>query len=162
MNRIEPAPDDFAADRFAIISTQWNPAVVHALVQGAEQVLLQRGASDQQIDHYVVPGAFEIPLLAQTLARRGQHAAIIALGAVIKGDTAHFEYVAGECARGIAEVARDSQIPVGFGVLATYTLAQALERAGPNAENKGIEAATAVLDLLNLLRAPAAAESARP
>lgn len=153
MIRIKPQEDALEQDRFAIISTQWNPTVVQPLVDGAVQVLLRRGVAEQNIEQYVVPGAFEIPVLAEALARRGGHAGLIALGAVIKGETAHFEYVAGECARGIAEVARVHQIPVGFGVLATYTLEQALDRAGPNAENKGIEAASAVLDLLNLMRA---------
>lgn len=153
MNKVNPADDALEQDRFAIISTQWNPTVVNALVDGAEQVLLRRGVRPQNIEHYVVPGAFEIPVLAEALARRGAYAGLIALGAVIKGETAHFEYVAGECARGIAEIARVHQIPVGFGVLATYTLQQALDRAGPNAENKGVEAASAVLDLLQVMRA---------
>lgn len=153
MNPLSPRADDFAADRFAIISTQWNPVIVDSLVEAAERTLCLRGVAAEHIDQVTVPGAFEIPLMAQTLARTGRYAGVVALGAVIKGDTAHFEYVAGECAQGIAEVALREGLPVGFGVLATYDLQQALDRAGPNDENKGVEAASAVLDLLNMLRA---------
>ena len=152
MNKIEPQADNFSKDRFAIISTQWNPVIVDSLVDAAQRTLVERGASESHIDHYVVPGAFEIPLMAGRLAEADRYAAVIALGAVIKGDTAHFEYVAGECSRGIADVALNYGIPVGFGVLATYDLQQALDRAGPNEENKGVEAAAAVLDTLNIMR----------
>lgn len=152
MNRVNPSSTDFSASRFAVISTQWNPAVVDALVEGARQTLVKAGVSEDRIDHYVVPGAWEIPLLCETLAMRGEHDGLITLGAVIKGDTAHFEYVAGECSRQLSNLAREHQIPVGFGVLATYNLEQALERAGPNDENKGIEAAQAVLDMVALLQ----------
>ncbi|MGJ8671186.1 MAG: 6,7-dimethyl-8-ribityllumazine synthase [Oceanococcus sp.] len=152
MNNIQAQADNFSKDRFAIISTQWNPVIVESLVEAAQRTLLERGVSDQHIDHYVVPGAFEIPLMAGRLAESDRYAGVITLGAVIKGDTAHFEYVAGECARGIADVALNYGVPVGFGVLATYDLQQALDRAGPNEENKGVEAAAAVLDTLNILR----------
>lgn len=153
MNRIQAVADQFADDRFAIISTQWNPTIVDSLVEAAERTLLKRGVPADNIDLVVVPGAFEIPLMAAQLAQSERYRGIITLGAVIKGDTAHFEYVAGECARGIADVALEFGVPVGFGVLATYTLEHALERAGPNDENKGVEAAAAVLDSLNILRA---------
>ncbi len=153
MKRIEPTADAFGEDRFAIISTQWNPTVVDSLVEGAERTLLARGVAADNIEQFIAPGAFEIPVVAARLATTGRYAGIIALGAVIKGDTAHFEYVAGECARGIGDVALEFGLPVGFGVLATYNLEQALERAGPNDENKGVEAASAVLDTVNLLRA---------
>ncbi len=153
MKRIEPTADAFGEDCFAIISTQWNPTVVDSLVEGAERTLLARGVAADNIEQFIAPGAFEIPVVAARLATTGRYAGIIALGAVIKGDTAHFEYVAGECARGIGDVALEFGLPVGFGVLATYNLEQALERAGPNDENKGVEAASAVLDTVNLLRA---------
>ncbi len=153
MKRIEPTADAFGEDCFAIISTQWNPTVVDSLVDGAERTLLARGVAADNIEQFIAPGAFEIPVVAARLATTGRYAGIIALGAVIKGDTAHFEYVAGECARGIGDVALEFGLPVGFGVLATYNLEQALERAGPNDENKGVEAASAVLDTVNLLRA---------
>lgn len=155
MNKIAAQADSFSMDRFAIVSTQWNPVIVDSLVDAAERTLTQRGVPVENIDQYVVPGAFEIPLMAGRLAESERYAGIIALGAVIKGDTAHFEYVAGECARGIADVALNYGLPVGFGVLATYDLQQALDRAGPNEENKGVEAAAAVLDTLNILRAVA-------
>lgn len=153
MNKISARADHFSNDRFAIVSTQWNPVIVDSLVDAAERTLTLRGVAAENIDQYVVPGAFEIPLMAGRLAESERYAGIIALGAVIKGDTAHFEYVAGECARGIADVALNYGLPVGFGVLATYDLQQALDRAGPNEENKGVEAAAAVLDTLNILRA---------
>lgn len=152
MNKIAARADSFSLDRFAIVSTQWNPVIVESLVEAAERTLSERGVPAQNIDQYVVPGAFEIPLMAGRLAESERYAGIITLGAVIKGDTAHFEYVAGECARGIADVALNYGLPVGFGVLATYDLQQALDRAGPNEENKGVEAAAAVLDTLNILR----------
>lgn len=152
MNRIEPTVPRWPDTRFAVISTQWNPAVVDALVEGARRTLLDAGVPDGNIDHAVVPGAWEIPLMAEYLAAQGRYAGIITLGAVIKGETAHFEYVAGECARELAALSRAHRIPVGFGVLATYTLEQALDRAGPNDENKGIEAANAVLDMVRLMR----------
>ena len=153
MNLIEAGPDQFSEDRFAIISTQWNPTVVGSLVDAAERSLRERGVAETNIDQLVAPGAFEIPLVAARVAGTGRYAGIIALGAVIKGDTAHFDYVAGECSRGIADVALEYGVPVGFGVLATFNLEDALDRAGPNDENKGIEAANAVLDTLKLLRA---------
>ncbi len=153
MNRIDPVADDYADDRFAIISTQWNPTVVDSLVEAAERTLLARGVAPKNIDLVVVPGAFEIPLMAAQLAQSERYRGIVTLGAVIKGDTAHFEYVAGECARGIADVALEFGMPIGFGVLATYNLEDALKRAGPNDENKGVEAAAAMLDSLNILRA---------
>ncbi len=153
MNKIAARADSFSSDRFAIVSTQWNPVIVDSLVDAAQRTLTERGVPADNIDQYVVPGAFEIPLMAGRLAESERYSGIIALGAVIKGDTAHFEYVAGECARGIADVALNYGLPVGFGVLATYDLQQALDRAGPNEENKGVEAAAAVLDTLNILRA---------
>ena len=153
MNKIAARADSFSLDRFAIVSTQWNPVIVDSLVEAAERTLSERGVPAENIDQYVVPGAFEIPLMAGRLAESERYAGIITLGAVIKGDTAHFEYVAGECARGIADVTLNYGLPVGFGVLATYDLQQALDRAGPNEENKGVEAAAAVLDTLNILRA---------
>ena len=153
MKRIQPQPDDFSRDLIAIVSTQWNPTIVDSLVEAAERTLLSRGVPGDNIDHIVVPGAFEIPLMARQLALMNRYAGIIALGAVIKGDTAHFEYVAGECARGISQVALEHGVPVGFGVLATYNLEQALDRAGPNQENKGVEAAAAVLDTISMVRA---------
>lgn len=137
--------------QLAIVSTQWNPTIVDALVDAAYATCRDRGVDEENIDHFVVPGAFEIPTLLTHLLEGDDYDGVIALGAVIKGDTAHFEYVAGECARGLAAASRESGVPVGFGVLATYTLEQALERAGPNAENKGHEAANAVLDMVELI-----------
>lgn len=136
--------------QIAIVSTQWNPTIVDSLVEAAMRSCRERGVRSEGLDHFVVPGAFEIPTLLTHLLE-DDYDGIICLGAVIKGDTAHFEYVAGECARGIAAASRESGTPIGFGVLATYTLEQALERAGPNEENKGHEAANAVLDMIELI-----------
>ncbi len=137
--------------QIALLSTSWNPGIVGSLTRAARARLLARGVAAENIREFTVPGAFEIPLLAERLARAGETDAIVTLGCVIKGDTAHFEYVAGECARGIAEVSRQHGIPVGFGVLATYDEAQALSRSADDEHNKGIEAADAVLDMLILL-----------
>lgn len=137
--------------RVAIISTQWNPGVVQPMLNAARARLAERGVESENIRHFEVPGAFEIPLLAEQLAARGLCDGIVTLGCVIKGETAHFEYVAGECARGIAETARVHGVPVGFGVLATYDLAQAQARSSDDEHNKGIEAADAVVDMLILL-----------
>lgn len=144
-------PDEFHAEtQLAIVSTQWNPSIVESLVEAAITTCRGRGVPNDNIDQFVVPGAFEIPTLLTHLVEEG-YDGIVTLGAVIKGDTAHFEYVAGEAARGIAEISRRTGIPIGFGVLATYNLEQALERAGPNAENKGVESANAVLDMIEII-----------
>jgi 6,7-dimethyl-8-ribityllumazine synthase len=122
-------------------------------VEGALAGLAKQGVADDDVDLAWVPGAFEIPLVARRLAATGRYDAIICLGAVIRGDTAHFELVANESARGIAEVSRDTGVPVVFEVLATETLAQAEERAGGVHGNKGWDAAAAALEMASLLEA---------
>jgi 6,7-dimethyl-8-ribityllumazine synthase len=138
--------------RFAIIAARFNDTIVAELVRGALDALRRHGAVDKQIEVVRVPGAFELPVVARRLAGSRRYDAIIALGAVIRGDTPHFDYVAGQCASGLARVALDSGIPVALGVLTTETSAQAQERAGGKAGNKGADAALTAIEMANLLR----------
>ena len=138
--------------RFAVLAARFNEFVVDQLVKGAVDTLRRHGASDKQIEIVRVPGAFDMPVVARKLALSKRYDAIVALGAVIKGATAHFDYVAGECAGGLARVANDTGVPVAFGVLTTDTIEQAIERAGTKAGNKGADAAVTALELANLLR----------
>lgn len=138
--------------RFAIVAARFNEFIVDALVRGAVDALRRHGANDKQIELVRAPGAFDLPLVARKLALSKKYDAIIALGAVIKGATAHFDYVAGECAGGLARVAQDTGVPVAFGVLTTDTIEQAIERSGTKAGNKGADAAVAAVELANLLR----------
>ncbi len=142
---------DGAGRRFAIVAARFNDAITGRLVEGAIAGLRKHGVTDEKIDVAWVPGAFEIALAAHRLASSGAYDAIICLGAVIRGETAHFELVAGEAARGIAEVSRDTGIPIIFEVLATEDLAQAEARAGGAHGNKGWEAAEAALEMADLL-----------
>jgi 6,7-dimethyl-8-ribityllumazine synthase len=142
---------DGAGRRFAIVAARFNDAVTGRLVEGAIAGLRKHGVTDEKIDVAWVPGAFEIALAAHRLASSGAYDAVICLGAVIRGETAHFELVAGEAARGIAEVSRETGIPIIFEVLATEDLAQAEARAGGAHGNKGWEAAEAALEMADLL-----------
>lgn len=139
--------------RFAIIGARFNELVVDRLVEGARDGLVRHGARADHITVVRVPGAWEISLVAQRLAKSGRFDAVIACGAVIRGSTAHFDYVAGEAARGVAAAASDSGVPVLFGVLTTDTIEQALERAGTKAGNKGFEAALGAVEMVSLSRA---------
>ncbi len=138
--------------RFAIIATRFNDFIVESLIKGAVHCLRQHGATDASIEIIRVPGAFELPVVARKLAESHRHDGIIALGAVIRGGTPHFDFVAGECISGISAVARDTGVPIGFGILTTDTIEQAIERAGTKAGNKGAEATLAVIQTVNLLR----------
>ncbi|HZF15825.1 MAG TPA: 6,7-dimethyl-8-ribityllumazine synthase [Steroidobacteraceae bacterium] len=138
--------------KFAIVASRFNDFVVDRLVKGAIDALRRHGAGDAQIDLVRVPGAFEMPPVVRKLAASRRYDAIVALGAVVRGDTPHFEYVAGECASGVARVASDTGVPVGFGVLTVDTVEQAIDRAGGKSGNKGADAALAALELANLLR----------
>src|ERR1051326_620809 len=140
-----------ASARIAIVATRWNVAIVDALVAGAKRALAD--ARVKAVSEHRAPGAFELPLAAEMLARAGRHDGVIALGAVIRGDTPHFEYVAGACARGLQEVSLRHALPVGFGVLTVNTVKQAVERAGKGRDNKGYECAVAVLEMIALGRA---------
>jgi len=135
----------------AIVAGEFNHFIVQQLVDGALDALQKNRVSEPNITVAWVPGAFELPLAADALAATGCHDAVIALGAVIRGGTPHFDYVAGECARGIAEVGRKHGLPVIFGVLTTDNVDQALERAGSGAGNKGFDTAVAALQMIALL-----------
>lgn len=138
--------------RFGIVASRFNQRIVEPLLNGALEALAQHGIASTAIQVVRVPGAFEIPLVAQRLAASGQFDAVITLGAVVRGDTPHFEYVAGECARGIARVGLDSGLPVIFGVLTVDDFDQAMARAGGREGNKGYDAALAALEMVALLR----------
>ena len=136
--------------RFAIVASRFNEAIVSNLVSGAAGMLRKLGADPDEIAVFHVPGAFEIPPVALQLARSSSYHAVICVGAVIRGATPHFDYVAGESARGIAQAARESPVPVIYGVLTTDTIEQAVERSGTKAGNKGVEAAAAAVEMANL------------
>ncbi len=149
-----PSPDGLrAADfRLAIVAARYNEPIVDGLLAGARAAWQARGGADAGLPVHYVPGAFELPLAALALTRRGQIDGVIALGCVIRGDTAHFEYVAGQCASGLQRVMLDTGIPVAFGVLTVDTLAQAQLRAAPGPGNKGGEALETALAMASLLR----------
>jgi len=149
MNIIE---GDFATPegRFAIVVGRFNSFVVEPLVAGAVDALKRHGVKGEAIDVVRVPGAWEIPQVARRVAQSGEHVAVIALGAVIRGATPHFDYVAGEAAKGLSQVAAETGVPVAFGVLTTDSIEQAIERAGTKAGNKGADAAMSALEMVNL------------
>lgn len=141
------------AGRVAVVVSRYNELVSQRLLAGARTCLSERGVEESAVDVVWVPGAFELPLAAAAAAVSGRYRAIVALGCVIRGETAHFEYVAGEAARGLQTVALTYRIPIGFGVLTTETFDQAVERAGGDAGNKGYEAADAALRMVDVLGA---------
>jgi 6,7-dimethyl-8-ribityllumazine synthase len=138
--------------RIALLVSRFNSFVVESLLAGAIDTLKRHGAEDSELQIVRVPGAYEMPVAAQRLAASKRFDAIIALGAVIRGSTPHFEYVAGECTRGLSQVSLKYDIPVGFGVLTVDSIEQAIERAGTKAGNKGAEAAMSAIEMINLLR----------
>ncbi|MGH8430077.1 MAG: 6,7-dimethyl-8-ribityllumazine synthase, partial [Solimonas sp.] len=137
----KPGKKEFAGARIALLATRWNVDIVAALLKGARECLADWGVQDDNIRLFYAPGAYEIPLATQTLADSGEIDGVVTLGAVIRGDTPHFDFVAGECARGLMDVQLRTGAPVGFGVLTVNTVEQAWERAGPGQGNKGYEAA---------------------
>ncbi len=137
--------------KIGIVVARFNSFISERLLEGAIDSLVRSGVATEDIVVARVPGAYEIPLVAQKMARSGRHEAIICLGAVIRGATPHFDYVAGEVAKGTAQVMLDTSIPVLFGVLTTETIEQAIERAGTKAGNKGSDVAIAALEMINLL-----------
>ena len=139
--------------RFSIVVSRFNDFINAKLLDGALDALSRHGADDGNISIVKVPGAFEIPLVAQKLANSGNFDAIICLGAVIRGATPHFEYISAEVTKGIAKVTLDSGIPVSFGILTTDNIEQAIERAGTKSGNKGWDAALAAVEMVNLLKA---------
>ena len=138
--------------RLAIVCGRFNSFIVDSLLSGAIETLVRHGVPENAITVAKVPGAFEIPVTVKALAESGEFEGVLAIGAVIRGGTPHFEYVAGECVKGIGSVALATGIPVGFGVLTVDSVEQAIERAGTKAGNKGAEAAEAVLETANLLK----------
>lgn len=145
---------DFSAPagRFAIVAARFNEFVVNPLIAGATDALARHGVADDRIDLVRVPGAYEIPLVAQKLGKSGKYAAVICLGCVIRGDTDHYDHVAGTAASGIASAALNCGVPVIFGVLTCETLEQAINRAGGKAGNKGAEAALTAIEMVNLMK----------
>jgi 6,7-dimethyl-8-ribityllumazine synthase len=138
--------------RFAIVVSRFNEVVTRRLLEGARDCLRRHGADEDRLAVAWVPGAWEIPLVARQLARSGSFDAVICLGAVIRGATAHFDYVAGQAAAGLARAALDTDVPITFGILTTDTVDQALERAGLKAGNKGFDAALAAIEMASLGR----------
>jgi len=138
--------------RFCLVVSRFNSFVVESLLAGAVDTLKRHGAEDADLTLVRVPGAFEMPVAIERLAAKGGYDAIVAIGAVIRGGTPHFEYVAGECVKGIAHVSLKHGIPVAFGVLTVDSIEQAIERAGTKAGNKGAEAALSAIEMVNLLR----------
>jgi 6,7-dimethyl-8-ribityllumazine synthase len=154
MNNIKKIEGDLVVKgaRFGIVITRWNSFVVENLLNGALDTLKRHGADESNIEVLYVPGAFEIPLAVKKMAASKNYDAIITLGAVIRGGTPHFEYVAGECVKGMASSMMQYEIPVAFGVLTVDSIEQAIERAGTKAGNKGEEAALSAVEMVNLLR----------
>ena len=138
--------------RFALVCSRFNSFIVDALEGGAIDALIRHGAKESDIHVVKAPGAYELPLAVQEVAATGRYDAIIALGAVIRGSTPHFDHVAGECVKGLSSVSLQHGIPVAFGVLTVDTIEQAIERAGTKAGNKGAEAALSSIEMVNLIR----------
>jgi 6,7-dimethyl-8-ribityllumazine synthase len=141
------------AKRFGIVVSRWNSFVVSKLLEGALDGLKRHGVADESITIAYCPGSFEIPLVVQRMAASGKYDAVIALGAVIRGSTPHFDYVAAEVTKGVAQVGMNTNVPCVFGVLTTDTIEQAIERAGTKAGNKGFEAATVAIEMASLMDA---------
>ena len=138
--------------RFAIVASRWNDFISSRLVDGALDAFERLGVAEKNVEIYKVPGAFEIPLLAQKLAASGKFAAVACVGTIIRGQTPHFEYIAAEVARGIGQAALQTGVPVIFGVITADNMDQAIERAGVKLGNKGFEAATTAVELANLYK----------
>lgn len=138
--------------RVGVVCARFNDFIVSRLLAGCEDTLLRHGVREEDIAVAWVPGAFEIPLIASKMAKSGKYDAVIALGAVIRGSTSHYDYVCSEVSKGVAQVALSSDIPVMFGVLTTDTIEQAVERAGTKAGNKGAECAQGAIEMVNLIR----------
>ena len=153
MTDIKTIEGDFTGGKgnYTIVVGRWNSFVVEHLLEGAIDCLRRHGVSKSQITIVRAPGAFEIPLVCKKIAAKGEADAIIALGAVIRGGTPHFEYVAGECTKGLAMVSMEYGVPTAFGVLTVDTIEQAVERSGTKAGNKGEEAAMSALEMVSLM-----------
>lgn len=138
--------------KVAIVASRFNEFITSKLIGGAEDCLIRHGADSDDLTLAWVPGAFEIPLAAQKLAKSGKYDAVVCVGAVIRGATPHFDYVCAEASKGIAHVSLETGVPVAFGVLTTDNIEQAVERAGTKAGNKGADAALSAIEMVNLMR----------
>lgn len=138
--------------KFALVISRFNDFITRKLLEGAQDALLRHGVNEEDIDVAWVPGSFEIPLAAKKLAQTRKYDAVICLGAVIRGDTPHFEYIAAEVTKGIAKISLDTELPVVYGVITAENLEQAIERAGTKAGNKGFDAAVEAIEMANLMR----------
>jgi len=152
MSRVIEGKLDASGLRIGLLLSRFNSFIGERLLEGAMDTLVRHGADQAAIDVVRVPGAFEIPLVAKKMVASGRYDAVICLGAVIRGSTPHFDYVAAEVSKGIASVSLDSGLPVTFGVLTTDTIEQAIERAGTKAGNKGADAAISAIEMANLCR----------
>ena len=154
MSELRPIEGNYEVGdaKFAVVVARWNSDITEPLLEGALRALTAHGVAEESVAVVRVPGAFELPLAANKLAKSGQYAAVICLGCVIRGGTPHFDYVCSECTRGIGEVALQNNLPVAFGVLTTDDLPQAQARSGDNDENKGAEAALTALEMVALFR----------
>jgi len=139
-------------DRFALVASRWNDFIVERLIQGAQDCILRHGGKEEQMDLIRVPGSFELPQVAKLAAQSGRYAGVIVLGTVIRGGTPHFDMIAAEVTKGVAQVALDTGLPMSFGVLTTDSVEQAIDRAGAKMGNKGWEAAMSVLEMADLAR----------
>ena len=158
MSTIKTIEGDYqnASARYGIAVARFNSFIVDRLLEGALDALQKHGVMDRDITIVKVPGAYELPLATKMMVSAGEYDGIIALGAVIRGGTPHFDYVAGECVKGLSQVGLDSGLPVTFGVLTVDTIEQAIERAGTKAGNKGAEAAMTAIEMVSLSRQPKA------
>ena len=154
MSTIKTIEGNYAlgSSSYGIVISKFNSFIVERLLEGALEAFRKHGVQDRDISIVKVPGAYELPLTAKVMAESGKYDAIVALGAVIRGGTPHFEYVAGECVRGLGQVALTAGLPLAFGVLTVDTIEQAIERAGTKAGNKGEEAALTAMEMLSLVR----------
>ena len=141
--------------RFALVASRWNDFLTARLTEGALDALERLGADERAVELFKVPGSFEIPLLARKLAASGKFDAIVCLGTIIRGQTPHFEYIAGEVTKGIAQAGMETGVPVVYGIVTADTLEQAIDRAGVKAGNKGFEAAMSAVELVNLYKSVA-------
>jgi 6,7-dimethyl-8-ribityllumazine synthase len=153
MDNIISAKLDATGLRFGIVVSRFNEFVTSRLLGGATDALIRHNATESNLTAVWVPGSWELPLAAKALVQSGQYDAVICLGCVIRGQTPHHEYIAAETSKGLAQVSLDSGVPIGFGVLTTDTIEQAIERAGSKSGNKGADAALSALEMANLLRA---------
>ena len=153
MAKVISAKLEAGSHRFVLVVARFNEFITSKLVEGALDALVRHGADRDSITQVWVPGSFELPLAAQKLARSGEYSAVICLGCLIRGQTPHFDFIANECAKGIAQVGLQTEVPVTFGVITADSLEQAIDRAGTKAGNKGADAALAAIEMANLLAA---------